>query len=143
MFDIASILTDLNIEYEDRGDNSFGIILTFLTEENMVVEFPTIVYEWEYEYEWEDEPEISHLRFIVLPYVQKPIDGFSEILLEKLLQFNFDMAQVSFLIDSDGDLGLSLDVNTEGLNQKKVDFSLRLLGGYAQLHYETILAYAS
>lgn len=82
------------------------------------------------------------VRLVIVPYIQRPVEGYPGVLFERIARMNHNLSGARFALDADGDLELLIDVSADQLDLSRFDSALQLLADYAGLHYSE-LAFAS
>lgn len=82
----------------------------------------------------------SFMRLVIVPYIERPADGYSSRLMESLSRINHDLPVAKLALDADGDLEMLIDIPATELTQPRFDAALQLLADHAGLYYEQIAA---
>lgn len=81
-------------------------------------------------------------RFVIVPYIEQPLEGYSDELAWLLVQINHDLPQLKFAFDADGDLELLYDFPAEQLTYETFERSMQLLADYAAAYYTDLCRYS-
>jgi len=85
----------------------------------------------------------QYVRFIIVPFVEQPYDGYPDDLYITVGQINHDLPQLKFAFDADGDLELVLDMPAGQLDETRFDRAIQVLADYAGAYYPELAPLAS
>lgn len=128
--DIKTELNNLGINFIELENNVLGTQLESSQKDNQI--FPLAIYQWT------AGDEREYIRIIMIPFIERPKDGFSFDLVHKILNINHQIPLIKFTLDDDGDLALVLDVDVETWSQKSLVQSFDILGPFADYCFSEI-----
>ncbi len=112
-----------------------GIYGSSLASSNDGRKFPIVFFEWT------AEDEQVYVRLIIVPFIELPSEGFAYDLVEHVLFINQQLPRAKFLLDSDGDLGLALDIAAEEWSSENLGRALDVLGTFAEYYYDELASF--
>ena len=77
----------------------------------------------------------NYVRFVIVPFIEQPYEGYTESLPLRIAQINHDLPQMKFAFDGDGDLELVFDIPFRQIIFDNLDDALQSLVNYAGLYY--------
>lgn len=89
-------------------------------------------------FEWTAEDEQVYVRLIIVPFIERPGEGFAYDLVEHVLFINEHLPRAKFLLDSDGDLGLAVDIAADEWNPDNLKRSLDMLSQFSEYYYDEL-----
>lgn len=85
----------------------------------------------------------SYTRFTIVPFLEKPPDGYPTELYDAVAQANHQALGLKFAIDDDGDLELLVDIPREHLDEAEIDHTIQVLADHAGVYYPVLGAIVS
>jgi hypothetical protein len=131
--DIQAVLQSLGIESVVLEDEVYGSSIASAEEDSH--KFPLVFFQWT------AENEQSYIRLIIIPFVDRPEEGFPFDVFGWVLSANEQLPQAKFLLDSDGDLGLALDIPAEQWSSENLERALEVLGPFADYYYTELVSF--
>jgi hypothetical protein len=128
--DLQSLLQSLGIAYDQMED---GTIVIFIgTGEEDAPSFPLMLFTWT------GSDERGYISLVITPFVERPEEDYPPELFSTVLMMNDQMPRCKFMLDEEGDLALSLDMDAEELNAASLRRALELIGMYADNFFPEI-----
>lgn len=85
----------------------------------------------------------SYTRFTIVPFIERPLDGYPTELYDAVAQANHQALGLKFAIDDDGDLELVVDIPRAELNEAEIDHSIQILADHAIVYFPVLKAIVS
>ena len=79
-----------------------------------------------------------YVRLGIVPYLDRPQDGYAARLGDLVTQINHDLPALKLAINPDGDLELLLDIPAADTNEARFDAAIQSLADYAGLYYSEL-----
>ncbi|GIW61097.1 MAG: hypothetical protein KatS3mg087_2163 [Patescibacteria group bacterium] len=127
---IKETLASLKIDFIELEKDVYGLSIASTDESSR--SFPVVLFQWTAG----DKQE--YIRLMIAPFIERPNEGFAFDLFERVLAINEQLPRAKFLLDSDGDLGLALDIDIEEWRSENLERALDVLGSFADYYYEEL-----
>lgn len=82
----------------------------------------------------EDRFGDPYLRFIIVPLIPLPEEGYPPEVILTAFRINHDMPILKLALDSEGQLEMIIDVSGEGLTESRLNMILQLVVDYAGIY---------
>lgn len=83
----------------------------------------------------------AYIRLVIVPYIERPAQGYPLSLSESIQHVNHDLSWAKLAMDEDGDMELLLDIRASELDEAQFDTAMQLLADYAGIYFADLSAH--